>query len=359
MPSSRGDSRKRGNRRVHREDNSGVNQRLEFARHRDPEREGRQPHDMRLVLLAIALIVLAVAPARAGFEEGFAAYQRGDRRWPPRRRSARPDHLGLHEGPGGAAEPDPGELPLLGARKKASLTGSATAKHIAARRFILRDDEANDQDLGRNKHEQGANSARHGLLRGAGADELAHRNDRLWPATAGIACTFSRPRSQVHTAAIEVLGKGSARRSRRALKASLATPDNSRVRLLVTARRAVIISGAEARKTLLLGLESGSSRGFAAYQRGDYITAAEHYKMRRRAPRRSARPDRQVLSRGCLEPWLPLHEGPGGAAVIVLASAIQFRGSISTGRLHAPPVVALHWPPRKASRDQLRPSSPP
>ena len=44
---------------------------------------------------------------------------------------------------------------------------------------ILRDDEddLNDQDgsSGRNKHEQGANSARHGLLRGAGADELAHQ----------------------------------------------------------------------------------------------------------------------------------------------------------------------------------------
>ena len=44
---------------------------------------------------------------------------------------------------------------------------------------ILGDDEddLNDQDgsSGRNKHEQGANSARHGLLRGAGADELAHQ----------------------------------------------------------------------------------------------------------------------------------------------------------------------------------------
>ena len=44
---------------------------------------------------------------------------------------------------------------------------------------ILRDDEddLNDQDgsSGRNKHEQGANSAGHGLLRGAGADELAHQ----------------------------------------------------------------------------------------------------------------------------------------------------------------------------------------
>ena len=44
---------------------------------------------------------------------------------------------------------------------------------------ILRDDEddLNDQDgsSGRTKHEQGANSARHGLLRGAGADELAHQ----------------------------------------------------------------------------------------------------------------------------------------------------------------------------------------
>ena len=44
---------------------------------------------------------------------------------------------------------------------------------------ILREDEddLNDQDgsSGRNKHEQGANSARHGLLRGAGADELAHQ----------------------------------------------------------------------------------------------------------------------------------------------------------------------------------------
>ena len=46
---------------------------------------------------------------------------------------------------------------------------------------ILRDDEddLNDQDgsSGRNKHEQGANSARHGLLRGAGADELAHQHE--------------------------------------------------------------------------------------------------------------------------------------------------------------------------------------
>ena len=32
-----------------------------------------------------------------------------------------------------------------------------------------------DGSSGRNKHEQGANSARHGLLRGAGADELAHQ----------------------------------------------------------------------------------------------------------------------------------------------------------------------------------------
>ena len=44
---------------------------------------------------------------------------------------------------------------------------------------ILRDDEddLNNQDgsNGRNKHEQGANSARHGLLRGAGADELTHQ----------------------------------------------------------------------------------------------------------------------------------------------------------------------------------------
>ena len=66
--------------------------------------------------------------------------------------------------------------------KKASLTGfHATAKHIAAKAgfAILGDDEddLNDQDgsSGRNKHEQGANSARHGLLRGAGADELAHQ----------------------------------------------------------------------------------------------------------------------------------------------------------------------------------------
>jgi len=44
---------------------------------------------------------------------------------------------------------------------------------------ILRDDEddLSDQDgaSGRYKHEQGAISARHGLLRGAGADELAHQ----------------------------------------------------------------------------------------------------------------------------------------------------------------------------------------
>ena len=44
---------------------------------------------------------------------------------------------------------------------------------------ILGDDEddLNDQDgsSGRNKHEQGANSARRGLLLGAGADELAHQ----------------------------------------------------------------------------------------------------------------------------------------------------------------------------------------
>ena len=66
--------------------------------------------------------------------------------------------------------------------KKASLTGfHATAKQYRGEGgfAILRDDEdnLNDQDgsSGRNKHEQGANSARHGLLRGAGADELAHQ----------------------------------------------------------------------------------------------------------------------------------------------------------------------------------------
>ena len=67
--------------------------------------------------------------------------------------------------------------------KKASLTGfHATAKHIAAKAVspsseTLDEDDLNDQDgsSGRNKHEQGANSARHGLLRGAGADELAHQ----------------------------------------------------------------------------------------------------------------------------------------------------------------------------------------
>ena len=66
--------------------------------------------------------------------------------------------------------------------KKASLTGFS--RHGEAYRgeggfAILRDDEddLNDQDgsSGRNKHEQGANSARHGLLRGAGTDELAHQ----------------------------------------------------------------------------------------------------------------------------------------------------------------------------------------
>ena len=55
-----------------------------------------------------------------------------------------------------------------------------------------------------------------------------------------------------HTAAIEVVGKGALDDPARSLKASLATPDNSRVRLLVTARRAAII--VPARKTLLLGL---------------------------------------------------------------------------------------------------------
>ena len=44
---------------------------------------------------------------------------------------------------------------------------------------ILRDDEddLSDQDgsSGGNKHEQGAISPRHGLFRGAGADELAHQ----------------------------------------------------------------------------------------------------------------------------------------------------------------------------------------
>ena len=76
----------------------------------------------------------------------------------------------------------PGRAPLNSPLKKASLT--EVSRHGEAYRgeggfAILRDDEddLNDQDgsSGRNKHEQGANSARHGLLRGAGADELAHQ----------------------------------------------------------------------------------------------------------------------------------------------------------------------------------------
>ena len=66
--------------------------------------------------------------------------------------------------------------------KKAPLTGISS--HDEAYRgeggfAILRDDEGylSDQDgsSGRNKHENTAISARHGLARGAGADELAHQ----------------------------------------------------------------------------------------------------------------------------------------------------------------------------------------
>ena len=52
---------------------------------------------------------------------------------------------------------------------------------------IFRDDEddLSDQDVssGRNKHEKGAIAARHGLPRGAGADEWRISNERLWPET--------------------------------------------------------------------------------------------------------------------------------------------------------------------------------
>ena len=67
-------------------------------------------------------------------------------------------------------------------------------------------------------------------------------NDRLWPATWSRyrLCTFSRPRSQVRRMPprSRLWAKQRSTISARSLKASRATPDLSRARLLVTARRA-------------------------------------------------------------------------------------------------------------------------
>ena len=73
----------------------------------------------------------------------------------------------------------------------------------------------------------------------------------MWPATWSRLCTFSRPRP-CPAAAIRLCAKERSTDLSRSLKASLATPDNSRVRLLVTARRAA--PSLPARKTFLLGL---------------------------------------------------------------------------------------------------------
>ena len=150
---------------------------------------------VRAAALATAVLALATVLATAMIYRSLAPIHQWHNDWVPA------GYLGLGAMSGGAWLFALGQLfgvgpPWLGGiaaalialglslnspLKKASLTGfHATAKHIAAKAgAILRDDEddLNDQDgsSGRNKHEQGANSARHGLLRGAGADELAHQ----------------------------------------------------------------------------------------------------------------------------------------------------------------------------------------
>ena len=118
-----------------------------------------------------------------------------------------------------------------------------------------REDDLNDQDgsSGRNKHEQGANSARHGLLRGAGADEFVGCGRDVKQVS--LVHVLAAPKPGPAYRRDRGCGQRSARRSRRrSLKASLATPDNSRVRLLVTARRAAS-SPCQRAKPFCLGSE--------------------------------------------------------------------------------------------------------
>ena len=96
---------------------------------------------------------------------------------------------------------------------------------------------------GREQHENTAISARHGLARGAGADELAHQQREVVAGDVkqvSLVHVLAAPKpGPAHAAAIEVVGEGALDDlGASSLKASLATPDNSRVRLLVTARRA-------------------------------------------------------------------------------------------------------------------------
>ena len=92
---------------------------------------------------------------------------------------------------------------------------------------------------GREQNENTAISARRGV-----PAPMSWRisNDRLWPATWSRyrLCTFSRPRSQVRRMPprSRLWAKQRSTISARSLKASRATPDLSRARLSVTARRA-------------------------------------------------------------------------------------------------------------------------